>query len=147
MTPKFQDDKLECLIYGPLHLASFCDVMLSWRIQLYSILYYSLYWWQYIWNQAWDWPENKKTENIIWRKITLLLIKASRQSNFKQHLSLSFHHLCILHSHLFLTPFSDTYTKNISIIFEVVLCIEWRYSGACSPEKKMQFGAFKVFFS
>ena len=68
----------------------------------------------------------KKTENILRRETPLLLIKATRQPNFEQHLSLFFHHLCILHSHLFLTPFSDTYTKNIFIIFRVALCIERR---------------------
>ena len=74
-----------------------------------------------IYKQAWDWPENKKPENIFWHKILLLLIKASGQSNFKQNLSLLFHHLFILHPQLILTPFSDTYAKNI---FGVALCIE-----------------------
>ena len=59
----------------------------------------------FTYRQTWDWPENKKPENIFWRKTPLLLIKASGQSNFKQHLSLLFHQLYILHSHLFLTPF------------------------------------------
>ena len=89
------------------------------------------------------WPENKETENIFWRKTSLLLIKASGQSNFKQHLSLFFHHLCILHSHLFLTPFSDTYTENIYI------CIERRrlFGGMLSQKNDAIWCILKCFFS
>ena len=91
-----------------------------------------------------DQAREQKTENIFWRKTPLLLIKASGQSNLKQHLSLFFLHLCILHSHLFLTPFSATYTKNIFIIFGVALCIERRrlFGGMLSRIKMVQFGTF-----
>ena len=43
----------------------------------------------------------KKRKTYFGLKNPLLLIKASGQSNFKQHLSLFFHHPCILHSYLF----------------------------------------------